>query len=180
MFASWNFGTNESECYCERDESPPLIAILPSPIFALRVRHFAEVLFSCRCLSIFFFSSSIYFLALVRTLEEPWSLPSVLCRPCTCSVLPCSNKTSLPNYRTFVASYSVRYAFTTMQTFSLERLLSVSRVFEAGWRTNSVTAVRNLAHFFFIHSSDIVLVSSEAFVQSLRHLIFTDAVVYSG
>lgn len=66
-----------------------------------------------------------------------------------------------------------------MQTFSLERLLSVSRVFEAGWRTNSVTAVRNLAHFF-IHSSDIVLVSSEAFVQSLRHLIFTDAVVYSG
>lgn len=67
-----------------------------------------------------------------------------------------------------------------MQTFSLERLLSVSRVFEAGWRTNSVTAVRNLAHFFFIHSSDIVLVSSEAFVQSLRHLIFTDAVVYSG
>lgn len=127
----------------------------------------------------FFFSSSIYFLALVRTLEEPWSLPSVLCRPCTCSVLPCSNKTSLPNYRTFVASYSVRYAFTTMQTFSLERLLSVSRVFEAGWRTNSVTAVRNLAHFF-IHSSDIVLVSSGAFVQSLRHLIFTDAVVYSG
>lgn len=54
MFASWNFGTNESECYCESDESPPLIAILPSPIFALRVRHFAEVLFFCRCLSIFF------------------------------------------------------------------------------------------------------------------------------